>query len=428
MQYQAPYGSPGGPNDTTASYINGNPDTGVAGSCPPAAAIEYPQREIVNLITDAGAVAPNDADLHQLGKSIQSGKVNYGVDIGVVNAAIVPLVPIPDAYYGGMVVRFKAKFAPTAAATLDAGRGARSIVKSGGALLQGSEWSVGDIVVVTYDATINHWTLPPSSIAMLYAPRNFYVNGTTGSDSNDGLTAGTAFQTIQKAQNQTYLYNLNGYSVTINVADGIYTNAASPGCVVSCGANNGSGGIYFVGNVANPQNVQLTSSAGMAVQVGNGAVVSFNGFKLSSTGGAPGWSPSGVDIVSGYCELHAIEFGACPDYHIVLDAAARCSYQGPFAVSGSTTAHIFCAQSSYLRQPLNPPTLNIKNPINVSEWLLVAGGGVTFALYSTITGFGNVTGSKYNVQTNGVCYTNGSGINYYPGTIAGATSTGGQYA
>ena len=68
MKYEAPYGV----SDPNSSYINGNPATGTMGSIPPAASIENPQREIVNLITDAGGT-PTDADLHQLARGVQSG-------------------------------------------------------------------------------------------------------------------------------------------------------------------------------------------------------------------------------------------------------------------------------------------------------------------------------------------------------------------
>ena len=66
MQYNQPWGI----SDPDASYINGNPDTGTKGSIPPAASIEFDQREIVNLISAAGLV-PDNGDLKQLLKSIQ---------------------------------------------------------------------------------------------------------------------------------------------------------------------------------------------------------------------------------------------------------------------------------------------------------------------------------------------------------------------
>jgi hypothetical protein len=65
MKYTQPFGV----TDPNASYINGNPATGTAGSIPPGAAIEAPQREIVNCIVQAG-LAPDPANTTQLWQAI----------------------------------------------------------------------------------------------------------------------------------------------------------------------------------------------------------------------------------------------------------------------------------------------------------------------------------------------------------------------
>ncbi|WLT09657.1 DUF2793 domain-containing protein [Bartonella apihabitans] len=66
MKYNAPFGAA----NPDAPYINGNPSIGLAGSIPPAESIEFPQREIVKAITDAGMV-PDNSDLGQLSKAIR---------------------------------------------------------------------------------------------------------------------------------------------------------------------------------------------------------------------------------------------------------------------------------------------------------------------------------------------------------------------
>src|ERR1700751_837154 len=99
MQYNAPFGV----SDPNAPYINGNPSTGTMGSIPPAASIEYPQREIVEMIADAG-INPDNADLKQLAKAIQNCRVNFGVDVGTENNLQVTLAPVPT-YRNGLVVR-----------------------------------------------------------------------------------------------------------------------------------------------------------------------------------------------------------------------------------------------------------------------------------------------------------------------------------
>ncbi len=66
MEYVPPIG--GDPNDP---YIDANPALGVEGSPVPAAAIEHPMREIMNVILAAGII-PDSGDLTQLSAAIQA--------------------------------------------------------------------------------------------------------------------------------------------------------------------------------------------------------------------------------------------------------------------------------------------------------------------------------------------------------------------
>lgn len=66
MKYAPPYGS----TNPAAGYVDGNPAAGVIGSPVPAAAVEHPMREIVNVITGAG-LTPSSTDLTQLRQAVQ---------------------------------------------------------------------------------------------------------------------------------------------------------------------------------------------------------------------------------------------------------------------------------------------------------------------------------------------------------------------
>jgi hypothetical protein len=57
----------------------------------------------------------------------------------------------------------------------------------------------------------------------LVADLTFYVR-TTGNDSNNGLTANSAFATVQKAITESYKYHTDGYTLTVNVGAGHYTS------------------------------------------------------------------------------------------------------------------------------------------------------------------------------------------------------------
>ncbi|MEX2630039.1 MAG: hypothetical protein WD341_08885 [Tistlia sp.] len=65
MKYVPPIG--GDPDDP---YVDGNPVTGTEGSAVPAAALEHPMREILDVIETMGGLEPDEEDLTQLREAI----------------------------------------------------------------------------------------------------------------------------------------------------------------------------------------------------------------------------------------------------------------------------------------------------------------------------------------------------------------------
>jgi len=421
MKYNQPYGE----SDPNAPYVNGNPSTGTMGSIPPAASIEFPQREIANFILDNGIAAPSNSDLRQLVKGVQSNATNFKPDVGVQNAVVVPLIPVPDAYYSGMQVRFRAAYAPSGPATLDAGRGARPIRKSSGGTIVGSEWVPGDIVEVTYDSVLNVWQLPISAVAMLYAPRDFYVNDTTGLDTNDGLTAGAPFKTIQKAAYAAQLYNQNGYAITIHVANGGYAKT-------QFGAINGSGVIYLRGNSASPASCIIHSTAGNGLVFPGDGRFDIEGFRIVVDASIPavGDPGNGVFAIGALCILGNMEYGYCAGSQIAAANAGTQFINGPSRVTGGAGWSHFSATtgSQCFTNTVNNPAYTFTAACNYPAGFAYAdlNSTVTCPL-GAIAGYGNVTGSKFQGQTNGVINSMGRGTGYLPGDIAGVLYTGAQY-
>jgi hypothetical protein len=412
------YNQPYGVSDPNAPYINGNPSTGTMGSIPPAASIEYPQREIVNLITDA-KFTPTNADLRQIGKAVQSGQLNYAPNTGVPGAAIAAIAPVPDAYYPGMVVRFKATSIPTGPQSLDAGRGPNPIIKPGGGPMTGGEWFPGDIVMLTNDGA-GHWFLPGMPVAMLFANRDYYVAMTGSDTANDG-TAAKPFLTIQKAWNTAQTFNLNGFNVTIHIADG------GPYAKLSAGPINGSGKIFITGNVGNPQNVTVTATVGPAFGFGGAANVTLDGLRVASQSSAAGVPGCGVIASNGAVVfLNTVDFGVTADAHIISDIGGVIGINGPIRITGNATAHLYSYNAGAVRVISAP--LTILNPVAFSSGFAVARDlSSVQCQYAAMTGQASVTGPRFLVTNNGVINTSGGGANYLPGSVAGTQTTGGQY-
>jgi hypothetical protein len=153
MKYQAPWGV----SDPNAGYVNGNPQTGVQGSIPPAASIEYPQREVVNLINSSN-ITPADNDLFQLAKGTRSQAMNFADDTGAVNALVVALVPAITSYTRGLPLRIRVLHdnlvdVTHTSMTLDAGGGAAPIRKMDGSSPGNAEIRASSIIEVVWDGT-----------------------------------------------------------------------------------------------------------------------------------------------------------------------------------------------------------------------------------------------------------------------------------
>jgi hypothetical protein len=415
MKYNQPFDQPTVPN---APYVDGNPSTGTPGSIPPAASIEYPQREIVNLLGAVG-FTPTNANLLQLAQAIQSCITNYSVDSGTSNNYVATLSPAPAALYPGMEIRVKMMTSPTGPSVINVNAiGNHPIIKSGAGVLVGGEWQIGDVVKMTFDGT--NWQLPAPPIATLFANKNYYV-ATTGNDTlNDGLTALTPFATLQKAQNTALLYNLNGFNVTINVANGTYAP-------VNCGRINGSGQIVYLGNHAFPSNCLVSTSDGPCFEI-SGQGYTIDGFKGMSSGHASGVVATVVyALVGGSVAIVALDCGNCLDFHIAADQGAQISMYGPITISGVGAGHMIATNGSVIKAALIQPSLTITAGTTISNFVFCSNNAIIQVHYSSIIGFAFVSGTKYLAASNGVIDASGAGINYYPGGTAGSTQTGGQY-
>jgi hypothetical protein len=430
MQYNQPYGV----SDPNAAYINGNPSTGTQGSIPPAASIEYPQREIVNLITDVGLLTPSNSDLHQLARSIQSGKLPASGDTGTANAYACALSPAPLAYYKYFVVVIQIANTNTGPSVINVnGLGNKPIVRADGTALQGNEMAAGNIFALIYDGTSFRiaWPLTYSlgGLVILQAPLDLYVNASTGNDSTmDGRSATVAggghgpFRTIQRGVTETAKYNLNGYNVNVHVADGAYTEN------VTCPAVNGSGTVNISGNHSSPSNVTNSAAAGSTFNISAFGNYIIDGFRVSApaqSGGDPG---AGIICgKNGSVNIGALDCGVCRSSHI--EGSGQITTSGPIRIYGGAFQHCMADVGGLVAHSvITPPAISIMNAVTFSVAFVNATQlGIFYGFYSTITGAGNVTGPKYSASLNGLIWTNAAGASYFPGTIAGSVSTGGQY-
>lgn len=253
---------------------------------------------------------------------------------------------------------------------------------------------------------------------------------TSGSDANNGLSAGSPFATLQKAWNLIVSnLDLNGFSVTVSVANGTYTSGlVASGTVVGLGTGNV---VSFVGNVGTPSSVIISTTNAHAIMALNGAAISVSGFQLAAGGTVSGAGAAGIfsttsaSVNVGSGGSNAMIYGTCAGYHLwATQTALIAGNSMSYTVTGSAQGHV--AASGGGSVVFTGPTITV---LGTPAFSLAFASAGNLALIS-ITGSaisGAATGVRYSVTSNAVINTGGGGPNVFPGSSVGAFSTGGQY-
>lgn len=248
----------------------------------------------------------------------------------------------------------------------------------------------------------------------LTASRTYYVR-TDGSNSNTGLTntAGGAFLTIQKAIDTVATLDISAQTVVIQVADGTYTGAVSLKNVTGFAA---VGNLTIQGNVSTPANVIIsTTSTDAITATGLSTIWRIESLKVQTT-----TSGNCITVRDAVVYFGALNFGACAAYHLsCLSGSIVCD--ASYSVTGGATRH----WNAQIGGRITVQTFTITltgTPAFSGAWAFCNISGVIVCNGNTYTG--SATGKIYDVATNGVVFSTIT----MPGSIAGTTATGGQYA
>jgi hypothetical protein len=271
----------------------------------------------------------------------------------------------------------------------------------------------------TNGLSIDGTTLVPAR-EVLAANRTYYVR-TDGSDSNAGLanTSGGAWLTLNKAWDFICAnIDLAGYTVTVQLADGTYTNGLSLNKPTS-----GGGTVIFQGNSGTISAVLVNVSGGDCVlgTAASGSIVIVKYMKLTGANGIKSDDP--------LCDIRfdQIDFGACTNAQIWANGGRILGVvNGSYSITGSAASHIqVTSAGSYSARGM---TITVTGTPNFSYYFAFAATNSSlindFSSYS-----GSATGTRYYAMLNAVIYTNG-GATFFPGNVAGSvdTASGGQYA
>ncbi len=244
----------------------------------------------------------------------------------------------------------------------------------------------------------------------LTANRTYYV-ATTGSDSNDGLSSGSPFLTIQKAIDTVAALDLSTYDVTIDVGNGTYTATVTTKALV------GAGTVTIDGDTSTPSNVVISTTSADAVRAwhttGN---YTLQGVKIQTTTSGHGIYADNQSILN----VGAVEFGAVANSQIVALNQATVKMTANYTISGGATRHYDVGVGGQV--VVGSVTVTISGTPTFTHFAIVYDQGAVSAYLPTFSG--SITGTKYNVTMNATCRTDSDKL---PGT-GGSTATGGQYS
>lgn len=253
---------------------------------------------------------------------------------------------------------------------------------------------------------------------VLDADRTYYLNETTGNDSNDG-SAGAPWKTRQHAWYFViYKIDLNGHTVTFQLV-GNFTD-------------NFSAGGHAVGQISPAQLIfQGTVSDATAVRVSvNGGGCWFSADSCSYTiqwmtiGGGVGalW---GIIAAAGLVQYGNLIFDTCSDSHIRCSGGlTQVQRIGPNTTIGGAkfgrVAEVngsIYNNGSYVETFTGTPTFS---------YAYVQADDCGFCSYTSCTFSGTFIGPRYRASSGGGIDTGGNSSTFFPGTIAGEV-LGGYY-
>src|SRR6185437_2104707 len=230
----------------------------------------------------------------------------------------------------------------------------------------------------------------------LTAARTYYVDAAAGSDSNDGLAAGSgrAFATAQHAGDIVFgTLDLGGNNVTIQLADGTY------GTVAQLSPQVGAGIVTIQGNLTTPGNVVVAATGGgvHAVDARNGAVLALVGFEVRSAA-ARGVHASRYSLIT----FSNLRFGACADCEIEASDLGYVQATGNYTIvgGGNSGAHWKAVGNGIIRVG-NGWIVTILTPQNYTDAFASSLTGANIIVSST-SFVGSATGKTYDIQSNSV--------------------------
>lgn len=301
-------------------------------------------------------------------------------------------------------------------------------------LVRPSDWNDDHTVVADATGTAGYYAVsagpgqPPVWAALtvreqLAANRAYYVNGSTGSDTNNGLTPTTAFATIQHAIDIVAGLDISIYTVTVTVASGTYTESVLLKDPV------GNGTCILTGDTT-------------SISTWDDVLVTYGGTSptdgVIKTNSSVKWVVRGVKLTSsgrgnllysterGQIKYNQVIFGtvgdANADFHMLAQKGGRIEREsgGLWAIAGAACSHYATTTTGEIFGQGGTCTIQSSGSVyNFLFGFAYASGQSRMDTFSETYTANSITGANYNVERQSTIFTNGGGLTYFPGSGVG---------
>lgn len=398
---------------TPGFFTNGNPALGVPATVVDQDWFNRIQEEMMSLLTSS-SITPVKSNYTQVMQAILSAGLIF--DAGVVNA----LVANPNVPLTSLVVGTHLTLVPlntnTGTSTINVSSlGALAVLRPDGSVVQPGDLKANQRIPIIYDGSAWRLVNWPTRVR-LGANLTLFCNPQTGNDSNNGLTLGTAFASLQGVWN--YLYqnvDVTGYVVTIQCS-GTFTAGLNAQTVV-------------VGST--PQSVVFNFQSGATISVTNGSCFqAFNpgvGYTvtgpvvISATGTGSGQGIGAVAGAAAQILIGTVNFGACAVAQIQVQYEGQINIVGNYTVSGSAPNSILAIGGQLIS--IGWTVTFVGTPAFSAQYVSAAWSGGHVVLLN-MTYSGTATGTRYLANAAGTINTGGN-LATLPGNAAGSATNNG---
>jgi len=278
--------------------------------------------------------------------------------------------------------------------------------------LSSSSQVADDINVISPNQGAGRWLRAGSlrTRRKLNSSITIYVS-TIGSDSNNGLSAGSPLLTIQAAIDKALQLDIYPYTVTIQIADGVYTEPIELKKV--------SGNVVLRGNLSNPSSVVIQASNVTSVIT----AVGVENYKLEALRVNSLVSGDLIRLRDSSISLKNVVLGSCLGLNSILADNSNILAENIF-VAGAPSAGILLNLQKYSQLTVEGSvtalaSFTVNTVLNCEFFSLADLRGADFN-----SDIYNITGKTFNVATNSII-TGATPFGSITGTVD--TATYGQF-